>query len=201
MPKRQFSTILLTSFLTAFFLFLLFAVGLYFIFPKLLNEKTDTSSPKETTSEPKSRWKLWSSVPASEITKVVFSEWQHQGPLAAPGGSVVSNAVGFSRDGTAFKTKTINYDDGRKEPPTNYKGAISKEQFEKLAQVVAENDFLNEPDSTEIITESQTALTISYAGGEKKIITSNIGKDTLEAAVILRAFRNLESQIDWKEDR
>jgi len=200
-PRLQFSTILLTSFLTAFFLIIFIAVGLYFIFPKLLNEKTGTSLPKETTSEPKSRWKLWSSIPASKITKVVFGEWRHEGPLAAPGGRVVSNAIGFSSDGNSFKTKTIHYDDGREEPPTEYRGAISKEQFEKLAQVVAENDFSNEPNATGNRTESETALTIFYAGGEKKIITSDSGKDTLEVAAILREFENLKNQVDWKKDR
>lgn len=100
-------------------------------------------------------------------------------------------------DGTAFKTENaINYDDGRKQPPTLFQDVISKEQFEKLAKITVNNDFLSELDSTETISESQHSLTITYTTGEKKIILSNGGKDTPEVENIMVAIMNMS--VDWK---
>jgi hypothetical protein len=42
-------------------------------------------------------------------------------------------------------------------------------------------------------------LTIAYSSGEKEIQTSNSGNNTPEAAAMLRAFKNLENQVDWKK--
>ncbi len=75
-------------------------------------------------------------------------------------------------------------------------GVISKEQFEKLAKITVDNDFLNELDSTETISESQKSLTITYTTGEKKIIISNVGKDSPAVENILGTIMSLS--VDWK---
>lgn len=193
--SRLLLTIILTSLFTAAFVATIFLVGSRYLPQSNSEEKSSTDSVKKS---PTPRQKSSSSISASEITKVVFNNWRHEGPVSAPGGRVVSDAVGFSSNGDAFKTETINYDDGSRKEATEYKGSLTKEQFEKLAQIIVENDFLNEPDSTQTITESQTSLTVIYTTGEKKIITGNIGKNTPEVENILRTITALRLSADWK---
>ena len=202
-PKSRFLLmIVLTSLFTAALVTVILFVGLRYFSQAESQEKSSTSSDKTTPTGKKSvspspRQKSPSSVSAAEITKVVFSSWRHEGPVSSPGGRVVSNSIEFSSKGTALKTENaINYDDGRKQPPTLYQGAISKEQFENLSRVMVDNDFLNEPDSTQTISESQKSLTITYTTGEKKIILSNVGRDSPEVENILGAILGLS--FDWK---
>jgi len=194
--SRLFLKIILTSLFTVAFLMAIFLIGLRYVRQAKTNSVKRTPTEKSSVS-PSPRQKSSSSVSASEITRVVFTSWRHEGPVSAPGGRVVSNSIEFSSDGTALKNENaISYDDGRKQPPTLYQGVISKEQFEKLAKTLVENDFLNEPDSTQTISESQKSLTITYTTGEKKIIMSNVGKDTLEVENILGVILGLS--FDWK---
>jgi hypothetical protein len=194
--SRLFLKIILTSLFTVAFLMAIFLIGLRYVRQAKTNSVKRTPTEKSSVSPPP-RQKSSSPVSASEITKVVFTSWRHEGPVSSPGGRVVSNSIEFLSDGTAFKTENaINYDDGRKQPPTLSQGVISKEQFEKLAKITVDNDFLSELDSTETISESQHSLTITYTTGEKKIILSNGGKDTPEVENIMVAIMNMS--VDWK---
>jgi transcription initiation factor TFIIIB Brf1 subunit/transcription initiation factor TFIIB len=219
-PIRLLPAIILTSFFTALFLIVLFAAGLYFYFPPRASETSEsnpskTSSPDKTASRPTPRQKSVSSLSVSEITDIELSEirygssvkyFQSQANRIINNMTITSNQIRFSADGTASKVSNkVEYDAaGRQKPEqtTKYKGAISREQFIRLAQVAVENDFLHEEDSKEIISDSNIyTLKIIYTGGEKRIAASNIDKDTPEVAAILQAFRNLRNQTDWKEER
>jgi len=194
--KRQFPTIILTSLLTAFFLFIFFAAGLYFYLPQKSDRSDDAIKPTET---PESRWKLWKSVSASEISKITYSTWSHRGLLSKSDGYVSSSAVMFSNEGTGTKTTSTNYDNGKRADKTDvFNTSITAEQFQQLAETVAANDFLNEPDSTKTISEGGATLTVTFSGGEKVVETSNIGIDTPEIKAILQAIDNLQNQVSWK---
>lgn len=196
--KRQFPMILLTSLLTAFFLSVFFAAGLYFYLP----QKTDLGSGGIAKQPEKSapRSKLLSSASASEISKITYSTWQHNGLLYSGDGYIQSNQVTFSNDGTAVQNISKNYDDGKRTDEILVSNAsITAEQFQRLAETIVENDFLNEPDSIERISERDATLTVNYSGGVKAVKTGNIGKDTPEIKAILQVFDSLRNQINWKK--
>lgn len=196
--KRQFPVILLTSLLTAFFLSVFFAAGLYFYLP----QKADLSSggiPKQPEKSAPRR-KLSGSVSASEVSKITYSTWQHNGLLYSGDGYVQSNQITFSNDGTAVQNSLKNYDDGKRTDETAVSDAsITADQFQRLAEIIAENDFFNEPDSIERISERDATLTVNYSGGVKAVKTSNTAKDTPEIKAILQVFDNLRNQINWKK--
>ncbi len=215
--KSQFPTILATSFITALFLILLFAGGTYWFINRsdgISSIAKPIKSPENANPKPTPRTKSRSSISASEITKVGFSESIHNslttpalllfGNINTSNYSHRSGAVIFSADGTASrvinKTQTVS---GTPMPEIieKYNGSINAEQFAKLAQAVVENDFLNEEDSkTSTSLPINYTLTISYNSGEKIIKTSNTGKDTPEVDAILKAFKDLQNQIGWKKE-
>lgn len=142
------------------------------------------------------------SVPATEITKAEFFARRHIGSLIGSDESYTSsNGVSFSNDGTAYNYfGSKNYDTGKNqnEEGLKYQGVVSAEQFQKFAQILAENDFSNLEDSIERTTDATDyTLTITYSGKTKSIKTSNTGKDTAEIKAILDALESLKNQIDW----
>lgn len=146
----------------------------------------------------------FNSVSASEITSVAFSTISHYGPLVGSDESyTTSSAASFSNDGTALKSDGVKSYDTRKKQGSEgqkHQGVVSGEQFQKLAQTLADNDFSNLEDSTERLTDSTDyVLTITYSGKTKTIKTSNMGKDTAEIKAILDAFETLKNLVNWKQ--
>ncbi len=167
-----------------------------------------TSSPS-TDGKPAAKSSPWiklpgsKSVSASEITQVAFAVRSHAGPLVGSDESyTTSGATSFSSDGAAIKTTGAkSYDTGKKQAVDGqkYQGTVSAEQFRRLAEVLADNDFSNLGDSPDRITDTtEYTLIVTYSGKTKKIVTSNTGKDPDETKAILDAFESLVNQVEWK---
>lgn len=139
-------------------------------------------------------------VPASEITKIVFSVRSREG---SDKNYKDDGGMSFSKDGTAFRSYIkINYEKSVNGIPEwkKYQGVASQEQFQKLAQTLAENDFSTLKDSTEQSTYSfERVLVVTYAGKTKSIKLSNNGKDPPEIEAIRQAIETLKNEIDWKQ--
>lgn len=217
-PKAKSSSpFLLTGVFAALFLLVLLSFGAYwFINQKLVNIPPDngqTGSPGNEQSVPTPRSKTRSSISVSDITTIEFyrststtrtaSATQFLGNVNPDNFVTRDVSVSFSADGKAIKvtseTGTVN---GAQvsATPQRYIAAITREQFATLAEAFAANDFTGEPDSkTSTSLPTKFTLTVKYSSGEKKFQTSNSGKDTPEAAAMLRAFQSLENQIVWKE--
>ena len=201
-PKSQFSVILLTSLFTSVFLLTIVGVGFYMFFPRSSTKNPAVQSDTKTTPTPRRRQP--SSMSSADISQISLTYFRHEGLMyGAEKNRSVTNRVGFTSDGTAYKIEgEINYENSVKvgQKTTSYKGTITKEQFEELAKVLIENDFVNESNAKDNITDSSNyTLKIKYSGGEKEIITSNTGKDTPEINTILEAFKKLQNQIEFKE--
>jgi hypothetical protein len=179
----------------------LFLLGGFYLFYNyfLIKNETDSAEKSNESSTPWIKLPGFNSVDAAEISQITFTSWQHHGLLYSGDGYVESSNISFERGGIAKRTDSKNYDDGKRlDETTEYKAAISSEQFEQLAKSVVENDFFNQTDSTERISESDKSLIIKYSGGQKEIKTSNIGKDTPEIKAILDEISNLKNQINWQ---
>jgi hypothetical protein len=209
--KNALPTILLTSFFTALFLFLLLAGGTYwFVNQKVINWVPIEPS-KVNQTKPTPRVKTRSAVAATEITSIEFSHLtsttrasaaQFFGNVNPNNHTTRSGSVSFSRDGKAVKINNqLSNINGVQvsTTPNLLTGRVTSEQFATLAEVFVENDFLNEPDSkTSTSLPINYTLTIFYSTGKKQIKTSNSGSDTPEAEAMLQAFKNLENQVSWK---
>ena len=153
-------------------------LGIYFL--RWTNSRSDLGGggQEPTNTKPASQPTLisrHSSIPASDITRVVWAKWHHEGPVSG-GGRVVSSSVAFSNDLMATKTESINYDaDDSQDKTDRFTGRIDREQFDKLADAVVSFDFVTEPDGKDRISESQNSLTIYHSGGEKTILLNNTG--------------------------
>jgi hypothetical protein len=138
------------------------------------------------------------SVPATEITKAETSVRSRDSSSKA---YKDFGGMSFSNDGTAFRSyPEINYEKDSNENSgwEKFEGTISPEQFQKLAQTLAENDFSNLKDITEQ-SSTDYILNVTYSGKTKSIKMSIVGKNTDEIKEILNAFETLKNQIDWKE--
>ena len=166
-PKNNLALILIISFLTASVLGgLLLFFNLSAIFQK---KSVDNSTPSI---------KIPSSIAASEITEVTYQSRSHFGPVVGSDESYTSlNLLTLSKDGTAQKiTNRISYDTGKKQGSggTQQKGTFPKEQFEKLAQILVENDFSNAEDGfDERSNMRRNTLIIKYSGKTKEIVVGN----------------------------
>ncbi|GEM_PF-3399671 len=152
-------------------------------------------------------------VAAANITKVTFSE-STMGNIssASPTGyfsninvqnyASSSKIVTFSADGVCSKkTSRETTTNGVKKVPENesFTANIDKTAFSALAEVLADNDFSNEPDSRFITSlPIRNILTIHYNGGVKTINTGHLGKNSLEAAAMLKAVSELDRSVNWK---
>jgi len=209
--KINLPTILLTSFFTALFLLLLFAGGVYWFINHRATNDFPAEPPKDHQTKPTPRVKKPSSIAASEITRVEFSELTSRSNSTAalvfgnvnPNNHVTrSTTISFNSDGRAEKQTSQNtVANGERTPALETQtGTIPVEKFTELAQVLIENDFPGEEDSkTSTSLPIQYTLTIIYSSKVKKIQTSNSGKDTPEAEAMLRAFKRLENSISWKK--
>lgn len=213
--KSSLPTILVTSFFTSFFLIALFAGGAYWF----INRSPVTSSISNSIQNADSpvpkltpRRKNRSAISAPEITKIESSETatttrasaaQYFGNVNPNNFTTRTSTVSLFADGKAVKvvgeSGTMN---GVQMSPTpqQYTGAITREKFAELAQILVENDFLGEEDSkTSTSLPVSYTLTISYSSGEKKIKMSNSGKDTPEADAMRQAVKNAENSVGWKK--
>lgn len=174
--------------------------------------KTIVGSPadseKALPEKPKPRSLGANPVAAEDILKVTLFEStlanttkNFFGNINIQNYSSTSKIVSFSADGSAAKRTVVESTvNGVKSSPKkeNLTGNIDKEAFAALAKVLADNDFVNEPDSREISSlPIKKVLSISYKGGEKVINTGNMGKNTLETSAMLEAFRALEQRTAW----
>lgn len=192
--KSLFIGLVLGAFMTTF------VIGGLLLFLNVFQSQNENVSGggQKSSSTPWIKLPGFSSVAASEITEVTFFSWQHSGLLYSGEGSVQSERIIFRRDGSVTQIKEENFDDGKKTDKTTEKsGNISPEQFQRLAESLVENDFFNQTDSTERISESDKSLKIKYSGKEKEIKTSNVGKDTPEIKTTLDVITNLESHVNW----
>lgn len=181
----------------------LFLGGAAYLLTIYLTSSVSTTGAPSAKSSPWIRLPGSNSVSASEITQVVFSERSHAGPLVGSDESyTTSGATSFSSDGAAIKTTGAKiYDTGKKQGSggQRYQAVISTDQFQRLAQVLVDNDFSKLGDSPDRITDTREyRLIVTYSGTTKTILTSNIGKDTDEVKAILDAFESLQSQVEWK---
>ena len=86
--------------------------------------------------------------------------------------------------------------------PTKYEVNLGRDAFARLAEVMVENDFVNEPDSTNIISlPIRVELTVKYVPNTKLIKASNAGRDTLEMKAMLKAIDHLAGSTDWSSGR
>lgn len=146
--------------------------------------------------------KMPGTVKPGEITKVTYSTWRHAGLLYSGDGYVESDQIDFSRDGQAALTTSTDFDDGSdKDKSSSQRGSITPEQFEKLAQSITKNNFFNESDSTERISEGDAVLTVAYASGKKQVKTSNIDQDTPAIKAILQTLTDLQGQVEWSAQK
>lgn len=215
--SRKTSPILLASIFAVLILLTFSAFVAYrFINQKLVNippNNSQTESPENEQASQPPRKEKRSPISVSDITRIEFYRSTSASRTARammflgnvnPENFVTRDvSVSFSSDGKAVKvtseTGTVN---GATVSPTPQRqiGIVTKEQFAALAEAFISNDFMNELDSkTSTSLPIKFELTVKYPSGEKKIQTSNSGKDTPESAAMLQAFQNLEKQIVWKE--
>ncbi len=116
-----------------------------------------------------------------------------------------STTLTFLASGTATKVEASERTvDGKKTSsgPRKHEVNIGRDAFARLAAVMAENDFANEPDSTNIISlPIRVELTVTYGSNTKLIKASNAGQDTLEMKAMLEAIDRLAGQTDWRSGR
>jgi|SRR5687768_231275 len=164
-------------------------------------EATPTSRPKGSNQ-----------IAAADITKVTLFESTLASRVDnSPRGffskidvknftSTTSTLV-FAADGSATKiTASESTANGVKAPSKNesLSAAVNSEIFTKLAKVLADNDFSNEPDSREISTlPKKLTLTITYKSGEKVINLSNMGKHSPEVSAMLDAVKAADTTTTW----
>jgi hypothetical protein len=193
-------TIIVTSLLTSIIVACsVGAILFYFLSKPQLGPEIQGTKPGNAEPKP-TRSKTAPTLSPSQITKVVWSRWAHQGPVSG-GGRVVSTSFEFSNDLTAIKTYSVNYDaDDANDKVTKSSGRIDREHFEKLADTIIKQDLLNEPDAAGRITESSNTIIIFYEGGEKTIqISNSVQKDSPEVEQLMTALTALISNLGWTE--
>jgi hypothetical protein len=165
--------------------------------------RSDAKTPRPMSANP---------VAAADITKVSYLESSMANRAAMSPAAYLSNinmsnysssssTVTFSSDGTATKqTASESTVNGVKQTPKNegFTGTVDSSAFAALAQVFADNDFANEPDSRDITSlQIRKILTITYNGGEKTIVTGHMGRNSIETSAMLAAIKELEAKVSW----
>ncbi|MEO5860073.1 MAG: hypothetical protein ABIR33_14130 [Pyrinomonadaceae bacterium] len=144
-----------------------------------------------------------STTDAGKITSVFFTSWSHAGPLYPgprdPPGYVSSSTIEFRRNLSAIREIRKDFDRDLPDEISKNSAALTAEQFERLAQTCAENDIVNEPNSTKRRSEGESLLVIEYDGEKKSISTSNIGMDTPRMKAVLDAIEALEKSVSWSK--
>jgi hypothetical protein len=175
------------------------------------NDPTAPAAKPQTGVTPRPKGTV--TVAAEDITRVSFFESEMASRPANSAAMFFSNInvqnftslvrkVTFEANGSALKESsteiTVN---GSKTPPRNERliGTIEPGGFAALAQVMADNDFLNEPDSRDITSlPIKKVVTITYRSGEKAINTGHTGKDTRETLAIVTAIKDLDKKVSWR---
>ncbi len=207
----------LTALFTSAVLIVAFAGFLFF---RTAPEPTIVTAPADGRKPPSvpagTRQKGPIVVKADEITQIALlrssmSSTASTRPAAFFGNINVQNFISesttltFFASGIAQKVEAAERTvDGNKTSsgPTKYEVNIGREAFARLAEVMAENDFANEPDSTNIISlPIRVELTVTYGSNTKLIRASNAGQDTLEMKAMLGAIDRLAGQTDWRSGR
>lgn len=110
----------------------------------------------------------------------------------------------FNSDGAATKSEAGGHtaDGVKTSSAAAYSANIGRDDFTRLARVLVENDFANEPDSANITSlPSSVILTVKYGGKEKRIKASNMGNDTPEMTTMLKAIDELDKKVNWTASR
>lgn len=207
----------LTALFTSAVLIATFAGFLYFRTapePMIVTAPADGRTPPSVPAGP--RQKGPTVVKADEITQIKLHRSSMRStastrPAAFFGNINVQNFISesttltFFASGIAQKVEASERTlDGKKTSsgPTKYEVNIGREAFAQLAAVMAENDFANEPDSTNIISlPIRVELTVTYGSNTKLIKASNAGQDTPEMKAMLAAIDRLSGQTDWRSGR
>lgn len=138
------------------------------------------------------------SVPAAEITKAEFSVRSREG---SGNNFKDEGGMSFSKDGTAFRSypkRNYEKDSDENLEQEQFQAVASQEQFQKLAQIIAENDFSNLKDVTQQ-SSTEYILIVHYSGKKKSVKMNLTGKNTAEINEILNGFEKLKNQLDWTE--
>lgn len=164
--------------------------------------------------KPTPRAKKSASISASEITRIEYTDSKRQkteyaeqyfSNYAVKNYFLRESRVTLINDGRAMKTFIQNETVNRIRTPERsekYAGAFSPEQFAELARVFVENDFLGEEDSnTPMSSPTSQELTVSYTRTFKRFQAGNSATDTPEAEAMLKAFKDLENEIDWLREK
>ena len=198
--KNLLPVIFVAVSLTALLMIALFAGGVYWVINK---------SP---VVKPTPRTNNRTSISASEITRIEYTDSKYQKPEYATG--YLSNyamknffhrelIVTFDDDGRAMKyflqQETVN-GVGTPQRLERYSGAFAPERFAELAGVFVENDFTGEEESkTSTVSPVNQILTVFYSSQRSKSFQAgNSNSDTPEAEVMLKAFKELENKINWQ---
>jgi hypothetical protein len=207
----------LTALVVAVVLIAGFLGFLYFRQPTAPPRADGPSGPGRTQPDaPTPRTKSSNPVAAADITKVSYLESSMSNRSATSPAAYFSNinvanysssssTVTFSSDGTATKeTSSESTSGGVKQAPKNerFTATVDSSAFASLAQVLADNDFANEPDSRDITSlPIKKLLTIAYTGGEKTIVTGHMGRNSIETSAMLAAIKELEQKVSWQPTR
>lgn len=204
----------LTALFTSAVLIATFAGFLYFRTapePTIVTAPADGQKPPSVPAGPRKRGTTV--VTADEITEISLYRSSMRStastkPAAFFGNINVQNFISesttltFLASGTATKVEASERTvDGNKTSsgPTKYEVNLGSDAFAQLAAVMAENDFANEPDSTNIISlPIRVELTVKYGPNIKLIRASNAGQDTLEMTAMLEAIDRLAGQTNWR---
>lgn len=207
----------LTALFTSAVLIATFAGFLYFRTapePAIITAPADGRKPPSVPAGPRQKGPIV--VGADEITEISLHRSSMRSttstrPAAFFGNINVQNFISesttltFFASGTATKVEASERTvDGKKTSsgPTKYEVNIGRDAFARLAAVMAENDFANEPDSKNIISlPVRVELTLTYGSRTKLIKASNAGQDTPEMTAILQAIDRLAEQTDWRSGR
>lgn len=207
----------LTALFTSAVLIVAFAGFLFFRTapePTIVTAPADGRKPPSVPAGPRQKGPIV--VKADEITQIALlrssmSSTASTRPAAFFGNINVQNFISesttltFFASGIAQKVEAAERTvDGNKTSsgPTKYEVNIGREAFARLAEVMSENDFANEPDSTNIISlPIRVELTVTYGSNTKLIRASNAGQDTLEMKAMLGAIDRLAGQTDWRSGR
>lgn len=200
----------ITALLTAIVLIAAFVGFLYFRGPEIQIRSPETSRGPSPSLTP--RIKATNGPVAADITSIKFSTTSMANNPAKNATGMFSNinvqnftssskVLTFVSDGTASKETTVDTTENGKTVKKNerFAATITQADFSALANVFAENDFVNEPDSKDITSlPIKNILTIAYRNGSKTVNTGHTGKDTPETTAMLGAIKELERKTNWK---
>ncbi len=223
--RKLLPIILLTSLFTAIILLVIFGIGLYLFFPKNAPEQGSEGSRVDPESKPTpfKQTKKPSPIKPSAISKVEYRESDLQtnrppdsmrflGNVDSENNVDKSLVVTLFSDGTAQRVsreqKTIN---GKKMRATvkRSEGSFPQKDFQKLASALVENDFLNTEDSKNVtslpwkkeLVIFYSASMVSIVNSEKRIELGHDGEEKPGLQAILDAFRRLEKETKWEQDK